>query len=474
MKPVVAILGRPNVGKSTLFNRLIGRRSALVDPTPGVTRDRREGDAHLGRLNFTVVDTAGLENAPANKTESEMQAQSLRALEQADVALLVIDARAGLTPLDRHFAELLRRSSTPVVLVANKCEARAADAGILEAWELGLGQPIPIAAEHGIGMPDLETAISDALLKIGLSAEKAEPVENFPEDEVAGEEEADADGDGEGASAGPLQLAIVGRPNVGKSTLMNRLLGEERVITGPEPGMTRDAIAVEWNWNDRPVRLIDTAGMRRKSRVDEKVEKLSVGDTLEAIRFAHVVVLVLDANEMPEKQDLTIASHVIDEGRAVVIAVNKWDAVEDGQEALQRLRDRLEISLPQIRGVPIVTISALTGRGVDRLLPAVFAAYDVWNQRIPTGPLNRWLQSTVERHPPPIFRGRRVRVRYITQSKARPPTFAVFVSQPLGVPESYVRYLVNGLRDTFDFPGVPIRINLRRRRNPYTDDAPDN
>lgn len=467
MKPVVAILGRPNVGKSTLFNRLIGRRSALVDPTPGVTRDRREGDAHLGRLNFTVVDTAGLENAPASKTETEMQAQSLRALEQADVALLVIDARAGLTPLDRHFADLLRRSSTPVVLVANKCEARAADAGTLEAWELGLGEPIPIAAEHGIGMPDLETAIADALLKVGLSAEKPDP------EEIA-EPDAEAAEDGEeGRPAGPLQLAIVGRPNVGKSTLMNRLLGEERVITGPEPGMTRDAISVEWSWNSQPVRLIDTAGMRRKSRVDEKVEKLSVGDTLEAIRFAHVVVLVLDANEMPEKQDLTIASHVIDEGRAVVIAVNKWDAVEDGQEALQRLRDRLEISLPQIRGVPIVTISALTGRGVDRLLPAVFGAYDVWNRRIPTGPLNRWLQSTVERHPPPIFRGRRIRVRYVTQSKARPPTFAVFVSQPLGIPEAYIRYLTNGIRDAFDFPGVPIRINLRRRRNPYTEDASD-
>jgi GTP-binding protein len=465
MKPVVAILGRPNVGKSTLFNRLIGRRSALVDPTPGVTRDRREGDAYLGRLNFTVVDTAGLENAPANKTESEMQAQSLRALEQADVVLLLIDARSGLTPLDRHFADLLRRSSTPVVLVANKCEARAADAGILEAWELGLGEPIPIAAEHGIGMPDLETAIADALLKVGLSAEKPEPQETPEEEDAAGE------GDEEVGPAGPLQLAIVGRPNVGKSTLMNRLLGEERVITGPEPGMTRDAISVEWSWNGQPVRLVDTAGMRRKSRVDEKIEKLSVADTLEAVRFAHVVVLVLDANEMPEKQDLTIASYVIDEGRAVVIAVNKWDAVEDGQEALQRLRDRLEISLPQLRGVPIVTISALTGRGVDRLLPTVFKAYEIWNRRIPTGPLNRWLQATVERHPPPIFRGRRIRVRYITQSKARPPTFAVFVSQPLGVPEAYVRYLTNGIRETFDFPGVPIRINLRRQRNPYTEGA---
>lgn len=486
MKPVVAILGRPNVGKSTLFNRLIGRRSALVDPTPGVTRDRRAGDAYLGKLEFTAIDTAGLEDAPASEIEAAMQAQSLRALEEADVALLVFDARAGITPLDRHFADLLRRSSTPVVLVGNKCEARAADAGLLEAYELGMGQPIPIASEHGIGMPDLETAIDLALEESGWYAAHAEEFrtaeedaevgefidvraeENAVNDEKAGNDE-EEDNDGEEDLAGPLQLAIVGRPNVGKSTLMNRLLGEERVITGPQPGITRDAISVEWTWQDRPVKLIDTAGMRRKSRVDEKVEKLSVADTLEAIRFAHVVVLVIDATQMPEKQDLTIASYVIEEGRAVVIAVNKWDAVEDGQEAMKRLRDRLEISLPQIRGVPIVTFSALTGRGVDRLLPAVFGIYEIWNRRVPTGPLNRWLQDTVDRHPPPIFKGRRIRIRYITQSKARPPTFAVFASQPLGVPEAYVRYLTNGIRDVFDFPGVPIRVNLRRQRNPYTE-----
>jgi GTP-binding protein len=475
MKPVVAILGRPNVGKSTLFNRLTGRRSALVDPTPGVTRDRREGDAFLGRLRFTVVDTAGLEDAPASAVETEMQEQSRRALAEADVALLLFDARAGITPLDRHFADLMRKSKTPVVLVGNKCEARAADPGLLEAYELGMGQPIPIASEHGIGMSDLEDAIDEALRRISWSDPEAWVDATRDERrrrrrgrdaDEAEEPESDEDEEEED-EGGPLRLAIVGRPNVGKSTLVNRLLGDQRVITGPEPGITRDAISVSWEWEGLPIKLIDTAGMRRKARVDDKVEKLSVGDTLEAIRFAHVVVVVVDANEMPERQDLVIARHVIDEGRAIVIAVNKWDAVEDREDALHKLRDRMEISLPQIRGVPVVTMSALTGRGVDRLMPAVAEVYEVWNRRVPTGPLNRWLQDTVDRHPPPIFRGRRIRVRYITQSKARPPTFAVFASQPLGIPEAYVRYLVNGIRETFEFPGVPIRINLRRQRNPF-------
>lgn len=470
MKPVVAILGRPNVGKSTLFNRLVGRRLALVDPTPGVTRDRREGDARLGALEFTAVDTAGLEDAPVTEIDEAMQAQSLRALNEASVALLVFDARAGITPLDRHFADLLRKSSRPVVLVANKCEGRAADAGLLEAYELGFGEPVAIAAEHGIGMPDLEGAIDRALETSGWYAAQAAAGGRA----ATGSGDLDVEDDGEAPDlSGPLQLAIVGRPNVGKSTLMNRLLGEERVITGPEPGLTRDAISVEWTWEGQPIKLIDTAGLRRKARVDEKIEKLSVGDTLEAIRFAQVVVLVIDANQMPEKQDLVIASRVIEEGRAVVIAVNKWDAVEDGQEALRRLKDRLEISLPQIRGVSIVTISALTGRGVDRLLPAVIRTYEIWNRRVPTGPLNRWLQDMVDRHPPPIYRGRRIRIRYITQSKARPPTFIVFASQPLGIPEAYVRYLTNGIRDTFDFPGVPIRVNLRRQHNPFSDDGSD-
>jgi GTP-binding protein len=461
MKPVIAIVGRPNVGKSTLFNRLIGRRSALVDPSPGVTRDRREGDAMLGKLRFTAVDTAGLEEATGSELESEMQLQTRRAIEDADAALLVFDARAGVTPLDRHFADMMRKSRSPVILVANKCEARAADAGRLEAYELGLGEPVAIASEHGIGMPDLEDAIVEALADFDWDAgdldRYAGPAPS--DDEIDdGEEE---------VYHGPLQLAIVGRPNVGKSTLVNKLLGDERVITGPEAGITRDAISIEWTWQGTPIKLIDTAGMRRKARIDKKVEKLSVGDTLEAIRFAHVVVLVIDATMMPEKQDLVIARHIINEGRAIVIAVNKWDVVEDGAAALKLMYDRMEISLPQIRGVPVVTLSALTSRGIHKLLPAVLSVYEIWNRRVPTGPLNRWLGLAVERHPPPIFHGRRIRIRYMTQSKSRPPTFVVFTSQPKGMPESYTRYLTNGIREQFDFPGVPIRINLRGQKNPF-------
>ena len=464
MKPVIAIVGRPNVGKSTLFNRLIGRRSALVDPTPGVTRDRREGDAMLGRLRFTAVDTAGLEDAPDSQVETEMQAQTRRAIEDADAALLVFDARAGITPLDRHFADMMRKSRSPVILVANKCEARSADAGRMEAYELGLGEPVAIASEHGIGMPDLEDAIAEALADFDWDDEDRDPsVRGQAGDDLIDEED---DGEEE-VYHGPLQLAIVGRPNVGKSTLVNKLLGDERVITGPEAGITRDAISIEWTWQGTPIKLIDTAGMRRKARIDKKVEMLSVGDTLEAIRFAHVVVLVVDATMMPEKQDLVIARHIIDEGRAIVIAVNKWDVVEDGPAALKLMFDRMEISLPQIRGVPVVTLSALTSRGLHKLLPEVLAVYEVWNRRVPTGPLNRWLGYAVERHPPPIFHGRRIRVRYITQSKSRPPTFIVFTSQPKGMPESYIRYLTNGIREEFGFPGVPIRINLRGQKNPY-------
>ena len=461
MKPVIAIVGRPNVGKSTLFNRLIGRRSALVDPTPGVTRDRREGDAMLGKLRFTAVDTAGLEEVTGSELESEMQLQTRRAIEDADAALLVFDARAGVTPLDRHFADMMRKSRSPVILVANKCEARAADAGRLEAYELGLGEPVAIASEHGIGMPDLEDAIVEALADFDWDAGDL--------DRYAGPEpsEDEIDDGEEEVYHGPLQLAIVGRPNVGKSTLVNKLLGDERVITGPEAGITRDAISIEWTWQGTPIKLIDTAGMRRKARIDKKVEKLSVGDTLEAIRFAHVVVLVIDATMMPEKQDLVIARHIIDEGRAIVIAVNKWDVVEDGAAALKLMYDRMEISLPQIRGVPLVTLSALTARGIHKLLPAVLLVYEIWNRRVPTGPLNRWLGLAVERHPPPIFHGRRIRIRYMTQSKSRPPTFVVFTSQPKGMPDSYTRYLINGIREQFDFPGVPIRINLRGQKNPF-------
>ncbi len=443
----VVILGRPNVGKSTLFNRLCGGRQALVDATPGVTRDRREGEARLGDLRFTVIDTAGLEES-GNALVSSMQAQTVRALAEADVALLLFDARAGVTPIDRHFTDWIRKSAAPVVVVANKCEHGAGESGILDAYSLGLGEPVSISAEHGLGMADLY----DALAGLGAPSEE----------DVAAQESAMQEDDRR-----PLHLAIIGRPNVGKSTLLNRLVGEERVITGPEPGVTRDSIAVSWNWKGHEIRLIDTAGMRRRARVQEKLEKLSVSDTLRAIRFAHVAVLVLDAEAMPERQDLTIADHVIEEGRALVIAVNKWDLVEDRAAALKTLRERLEDSLPQVRGVPVVTLSALTGAGMDRLLPAVFKAHEIWNQRFSTAQLNRWLEGVLDHHPPPVAKGRRVRLRYITQVKAWPPSFVIFASLPDALPDSYMRYLVNGLRKNFGLDGVPIRLATRRGKNPY-------
>ena len=449
--PTVAILGRPNVGKSTLFNRLCGLRVALVDPTPGVTRDRRSGKARLGDLEFDVIDTAGLDEAEAGTMEASMQQQTERALAAADAVLLLIDAKSGLTPVDRHFSDWLRKATVPIILVANKCEGKAATAGLYEAYELGFGEPVAISAEHGEGMADLHVALAPYLDAALATGEALEDI---------GSEEAE---DG----AGPLQLAIVGRPNVGKSTLLNRLVGDERVITGPEPGVTRDAIAVAWDWQGREIRLIDTAGLRRRSRIQEKIEKLSAADTLRTIRFAHVVVLVLDATTMAEKQDLSIADHVIREGRALVIVANKWDRVDDRKAALEELFDRLKRSLPQVRGIPVVTLSALTGEGIDRLMPAVTRAFETWNIRLSTGPLNRWLEDIQERHPPPLSRGRRLRLRYVTQVKSRPPTFIVFSTRPADLPESYSRYLVNSLRDSFGLDGVPVRLNLRRGRNPY-------
>lgn len=453
MRFTVAILGRPNVGKSTLFNRLCGGRQALVDSTPGVTRDRREGEGRLGDLRFTVIDTAGLEEAE-NALVSSMQAQTEFALADADIVLLVIDARAGVTPVDRHFTDWMRKSRAPVVLVANKCESGAGEAGILDGYSLGLGEPVAISAEHGLGMADLYDALAGhgAPSEQAISAGAEAPADDsaIPDDETR-----------------PMHLAIIGRPNVGKSTLLNRLVGEERVITGPEPGVTRDAISVGWSWKGREIRLIDTAGMRRRARVQEKLEKLSVSDTLRAIRFAHVAVLVLDAEAMPERQDLIIADHVVEEGRALVIAVNKWDLVKDRGAALQKLRERLEDSLPQVRGVPVITLSALTGAGIERLLPAVFKSYETWNRRLTTAQLNRWLAGILDHHPPPVAKGRRVRLRYITQVKARPPSFVVFASRPDALPESYMRYLVNGLRSTFGLDGVPIRLDARRGKNPY-------
>ncbi len=418
----VAIVGRPNVGKSTLFNRLVGKRVALVDDTPGVTRDRREGQGRLGSLRFRVIDTAGLE--------------------EADVALFMVDAREGLTPTDRHFAEWLRRSRTPVVLVANKSEGRAAALGAGEAYALGFGDPLPISAEHAEGLVDLYEALA--------------PFERDDDDETAREKEA------------PLRLAIVGRPNAGKSTLVNRLLGEERMLTGPEPGITRDSISVPWRWKDRALELFDTAGLRRRARVTSKLEKLSAADALRAIDFAHIVVLLLDATAPLEKQDLTIAARALDEGRGVVVAVNKWDLIEDRREAMGRVRDRLQTSLPQAGGPPVVTLSALTGKGVEKLLPAAFALYDKWRIRVPTARLNRWLEDALERHPPPLgASGRRIRIRYMTQAKARPPTFVAFASTPTALPESYLRYLQHGLREAFDLAGVPVRILLRKPKNPY-------
>ena len=443
MALTIAIIGRPNVGKSTLFNRLVGKRLALVDDTPGVTRDRREGEASLGDLRFGVIDTAGLDEAEEGSLSARMQAQTERALDEADVALFLVDARSGVTPLDRHFADLLRRRKTPVVLAANKAEGRGGAAGLYEAFALGLGEPIAISAEHGDGMVDLYEALA--------------PFAAPPEAETA------VTPNGEK----PLQLAVIGRPNVGKSTLINRLLGEERVLTGPEPGITRDAIATLWQWRDRTVRLIDTAGLRRRPKVEEKLEKLSVADTLHAVRFAEVVVLVIDATQLLEKQDLTIARMVEEEGRALVLAVNKWDLVEDKQATLGRLRDRLEISLPQLAGLRFITLSARTGAGVAKLMPAVMTTYDAWNRRIATPKLNRWLSAIQQRHPPPLVAGRRLKLRYMTQANIRPPTFALFASSPGALPESYRRYLVNLMRADFDLPGVPIRVMLRKGENPY-------
>ena len=460
----IALVGRPNVGKSTLFNRLIGRRHALVDDTPGVTRDRREGAGRLADLHFQVVDTAGLEEADPESLAGRMRAQTERAIADADLVLMMVDARSGIMPLDEHFARLLRRRGDKVVLLANKSEGAAARAGLFEAFSLGLGEPVAISAEHNEGMADLYEAIRARMPE--------EPAEDKNENAVLEdgsppEEGVDIWQDRDRPRV--VRMAVVGRPNVGKSTLVNAILGEDRLLTGPEAGITRDAIEVEWRYRDRPLKLVDTAGLRRRARVMEKLEKLSVEDTRRAIQFAHVVVLVLDAQMMLEKQDLTIARMVIEEGRALVIAANKWDAVTDREQALCDLRDRFEVSLPQVKGAPYITVSALRGRNLDKLFDAVFAVYDVWNTRISTARLNRWLSHKTEAHPPPLARGRRIRLRYMTQIKARPPTFAAFVSLPEELPEAYTRYLVNGLREDFDLPGTPIRFITRKGKNPYAD-----
>lgn len=464
MSFTVVLVGRPNVGKSTLFNRLAGKKLALVDDTPGVTRDWRSAPAHVGGLSFTVVDTAGLEDVTDDSLEARMRRQTEQALARADVALFIIDARAGITPLDRHFANLLRRGKTPVLLVANKTEGKAGQPGLFESYELGLGDPIPLSAEHGEGMADLV----EALLPYAPAEESAEV-----EDKDDGFDASIPIGDQpepEEDRSKPIQIAIVGRPNVGKSTLLNSLIGEERVLTGPEAGMTRDAITVDWEWRDRRFKLVDTAGMRRRARVDEKVEKLAVADSLRVIRMANVVVLVVDAGAILDKQDLTIARLVISEGRALVIAVNKWDTVDDRAMALRQVEDKLEASLGYIKGVKVVTISALKGHKLDTLLDGVLETYTVWNRRIPTAQLNRWIEGVLDHHPPPLVEGRRVKIRYVTQVKTRPPTFALFVNKPLDLPESYQRYLTSHLRESFDMPGVPVRLLLRKGKNPYAED----
>ncbi len=461
MHKSIVIIGRPNVGKSTLFNRLVGRKSALVDDRPGVTRDRREGLGRIGRIEFNIIDTAGLEEAFDDSLNARMREQTTIALKEATAAIMVIDARAGVLPLDRSFADWLRRLGVPVILLANKCEGRNADTGLFEAFELGHGEPIRFSAEHGQGLDQLHDAIAVQLSAADAASEEIDAVQ-------ADESLEDLADDEDEKPSGPLRLTIVGRPNVGKSTLVNALLDDERLLTGPEPGITRDSITISWKYEGREVALIDTAGLRRKARIDDRVEKLATSDTLQAIRFAHVAVLVLDAQDMLEKQDLTIARHVVDEGRAMIILVNKWDLIRDKSAAIARLRDRLETSLPQLKGVTVLTCSALTGQRLDTMMPAVLAAYDKWNSRIPTRPLNEWLAAQTERHPPPLSKQkRRIRLRYATQAKSRPPTFILFTSRPDDLPDSYLRFLENGLREDFSLGGTPLRLITRKPKNPY-------
>jgi GTPase len=452
MSFTIAIIGRPNVGKSTLFNRLVGQKLALVDDAPGVTRDRREGEARLGDLRFTVIDTAGLDEGAKGSLTARMQEQTETAIGLADALMFVIDARAGLTPSDRAFADYARRANKPVILLANKSEGKHGEIGAMESYALGLGDPVQISAEHGEGIGELYDA---------LRALMPEPVE---EDEESDEEIAETD---EELARRPIRVAVVGRPNAGKSTLINRLLGEERLLTSAEAGTTRDSIAVEITWNGRDFRVFDTAGLRRRSRIEEKLEKLSVADALRAVRFAEVVVLMMDAQNKFEEQDLRIADLIEREGRALVIAVNKWDLMETKGGAISALRTEADHLLPQVKGAPLVAVSGLMGEGIDRLMRAIEDAYAVWNRRVPTAALNRWFEQAVDANPPPAVSGRRLKLNYITQAKARPPSFVLFCSRADAVPQSYLRYLVNSLREYFELPGTPVRISLREKANPF-------
>ncbi|MEQ8934783.1 MAG: ribosome biogenesis GTPase Der, partial [Amphiplicatus sp.] len=436
----VAIVGRPNVGKSTLFNRLVGKRLALVDDTPGVTRDRREGEAHLGGLDFIVVDTPGLEVAPERALEGRMRRQTDVAVDEAAACIFLVDARAGITPRDEVFADILRSSGKPVILLANKAEGAAGEAGVLDAWSLGVGEPIAFSAEHGQGMSELYTAL-EAVLAVGVEEDA------LPDELDADEEE------GWDSPLKPLRVAIIGRPNAGKSTLVNRILGEDRMLSGPEAGITRDSMSVEWTWNGEtrewPVKLFDTAGLRKKAKVQSKLEKLSVADALRAAKFAEVVVLLIDAEQPFEKQDLQIADLILREGRALVIGVNKWDLIEDKDAAARSLREQAGRLLPQAPGAPLVFFSALTGRSIDRLMPAVTKVYVDWNARVKTPDLNEWLRAALDRHPTPAVSGRRIKIKYIAQVKTRPPTFVAQCTNASELPASYKRYLINGIREAF-------------------------
>ncbi|MCC5995042.1 MAG: ribosome biogenesis GTPase Der [Oceanicaulis sp.] len=462
--PALAIVGRPNVGKSTLFNRLAGKPLAIVDDRPGITRDRREARGRLGDLDLRLIDTAGYEDA-ATGIEVRMRAQTERALQDADVCIFLIDGREGVTALDLRFADVLRKAGRPVILAVNKCEGARGDAGINEAWSMGLGEPVPVSAAHGEGMSDLFQRLIAVLADVNLDTA---PAPGADAGALAGEDEAfDPDAESEPDDSAPLRIAVVGRPNVGKSTLVNALIGEERVITGPESGLTRDAIAVEWEWEGRRVRLHDTAGLRKRGKVDDRIERMSAADTLRAIKFAEIVLLLVDAERPFEKQDLTIADRVETEGRGLIVVLTKWDLVTDKQARLAEMREAFEHHLPQVKGAPLIPVSAVTGRGLDQIMPAVAALHRNWCAKVKTRDLNDWLGEMTQRHPPPAVDGRRVKARYMAQTKARPPTFVLMASRASHLPESYKRYLVNGLREAFDLPGVPIRLIVKAGANPY-------